>query len=152
MRAPRHATRFLAPALVALVAGCGAGHGVLEVTVDSPGGTVGPVSAFVVAVANQGQDAGPYRLTLTNGPSTIPPAQTFSISFDQFRGGAVHVVVDAVDANGVVVGSGVGDGMVQPWAVVAGPDTFDWQGVKSPRHARANLVIYELSVRGFGVR
>jgi glycogen operon protein len=34
------------------------------------------------------------------------------------------------------------------FAAVAGGDSFDWQGVSSPRHAWADTVIYETHVRG----
>ena len=110
-------TRLLRVALVGaaawFAAGCADGRSVLVVTVDSAGAPLGPVSTLRVSVDSDGQDAGPYQLTLPTA-ATIPPAQTFSISFDARRSGAVHVSVEALDGGGNLVGSGAGDGTVRP--------------------------------------
>lgn len=42
-----------------------------------------------------------------------------------------------------------GSGQRLPEAILMEPESFDWQGVKAPRLAHSDLVIYEMHVRGF---
>lgn len=84
-------------------------------------------SVVLVDVGAQGvvQNVALLRTTVTNAGdsvvvdiplravSTIPPAQTFTLSFDNDRFGALRVSIDAHDSDGHVVASGFGDGEIE---------------------------------------
>ena len=96
--------------MLALTTGCGQHGGVALVDVGAQD-SVANVASLHVTVSNAGQSTFvdvPLKLV-----AVIPPNQTFTLSFDPSRSGALHIVVDARDASGHVLASGESEGLLE---------------------------------------
>lgn len=93
--------------LLGVLAGCGGGTSAVYLTVDS----VAPVSGvdrLRVVVVNNGMTSMATEIPLTGRPVAIPPAVHAQLRFEGARSGSARIQVDAADANGKVLASGVG--------------------------------------------
>jgi hypothetical protein len=104
---------FLATAL----AGCAKGRGVVLVHVNdsSPSAAIGGIDHLVVTLAGAGNKmGGPYTVAPPSKPFTVPPEQTFSLSFGSNVSGSVTVGVEALATNGSVIAAGSSKTTVTP--------------------------------------
>jgi hypothetical protein len=107
--------------LVLSVAGCAKGRGVVLVHVNdaNPSAPISGIDRFLVTVTdNGGKSGGPYTVGLLKKPATLPPEQTFSLSFGASVSGPITVSVQAIGTDGATVASGSNTATEMPSHVV----------------------------------
>lgn len=99
--------RCLRLALAALLGGCAPGRGVVLVTADAANTPIEGVQRIRAVATRDGLNAGPYFFDPPSG--SLPPAFTFSLSFDADRAGPATLTLDALDADQAILGFGQHD-------------------------------------------
>src|SRR6266487_2290850 len=116
----RRITRSMLTCVVATgfaATGCADGRAVLLVKMESN-------ARIRAVVENAGQTSLPALLGPLDPPLNIPPTQTFSLTFDKSRSGAVSIFVDLLDRNGTVLASATATGDVEPGRMSEATLTF----------------------------
>src|SRR5262245_8491881 len=98
---------------LALVVACADGRGVVQVTVTAQPSVPG-IDHLSVDATMGASVAGPYTIAMPHAPATLPPEQTFTLSFAMASAGAIVVHVEARDASDQVLARGSESGQLSP--------------------------------------